>query len=86
MTLGIALSDEFTLYIPDRRGRGLSGKYGENYSMQKEVEDLDAIIKTGAHNIFGSTQAPSYCSKFHLNYDQSTNLPFMSIPSTLTIL
>jgi pimeloyl-ACP methyl ester carboxylesterase len=54
MTLGTALSDEFTVYIPDRRGRGLSGQYGESYSMQKEVEDLDAIIKkTGAHNIFG---------------------------------
>jgi pimeloyl-ACP methyl ester carboxylesterase len=54
MTLGIALSDMFTVYIPDRRGRGLSGTFGENYSMQKEVEDLDAIIKkTGAHNAFG---------------------------------
>ena len=54
MTLGIALSDVFTVYIPDRRGRGLSGSFGENYSMQKEVEDLDAIIKkTGAHNAFG---------------------------------
>jgi len=32
----------------------LSGSFGENYSMQKEVEDLDAIIKkTGAHNAFG---------------------------------
>jgi len=54
MTLGTALSDEFTVYIPDRRGRGLSGPFGEDYSMQKEVEDLDAIInKTGAYNIFG---------------------------------
>ncbi len=54
MTLGIALSDAFTVYIPDRRGRGLSGPFGEDYSMQKEVEDLDAIIKkTGAHNAFG---------------------------------
>lgn len=54
MTLGTALADTFTVYIPDRRGRGLSGPIGENYSMQKEVEDLDAIIKkTGAHNLFG---------------------------------
>ena len=54
MTLGIALSDMFTVYIPDRRGRGLSGPFGEDYSMQKEVEDLDAIIKkTRSHNAFG---------------------------------
>jgi pimeloyl-ACP methyl ester carboxylesterase len=53
MTLGIALSDEYTVYIPDRRGRGLSGLFGEDYSMQKEIEDLDAIIKkTGAYNLF----------------------------------
>ena len=54
MTLGTALADTFTVYIPDRRGRGLSGPFGEDYSMQKEVEDLDAIIKkTGVHNLFG---------------------------------
>jgi pimeloyl-ACP methyl ester carboxylesterase len=28
MKLGAALSDEFTVYIPDRRGRGLSGSLG----------------------------------------------------------
>ena len=52
--LGAALSDAFTFYIPDRRGRGLSGPFGDNYGMQKEVEDVDALInKTDAHNIFG---------------------------------
>ncbi len=54
MTLGTALSDTFTVYIPDRRGRGLSGPIGEDYNIQKEVEDLEAVIKkTGAHNAFG---------------------------------
>ena len=42
--LGAALSDAFTVYIPDRRGRGLSGPFGDNYGMQKEVEDVDALI------------------------------------------
>jgi pimeloyl-ACP methyl ester carboxylesterase len=55
MKLGTALSDEFTVYIPDRRGRGMSGPYGENYSIEKEDEDLDAILKeTGAHYVFGT--------------------------------
>ncbi len=54
MTLANSLSEDFTVYIPDRRGRGLSGPFGNDYSIQKEVEDLDAIIKkTHAHYIFG---------------------------------
>jgi pimeloyl-ACP methyl ester carboxylesterase len=31
MKLGAALSDAFTVYIPDRRSRGLSGLFGDNY-------------------------------------------------------
>ena len=54
MKLGEALSDDFTVYIPDRRGRGLSGPFGDEYSIRKEVEDLDAILnKTDAHYVFG---------------------------------
>ena len=56
MKLGAALLDEFTVYIPDRRGRGLSGPFGDNYSLDREVEDLDAILKkTGAHYLFGGS-------------------------------
>ena len=56
MKLGAALSDAFTVYIPDRRGRGLSGPYGKNYSIQREVEDLDALrTKTGAYYLFGAS-------------------------------
>ncbi len=54
MKLGEELSDDFTVYIPDRRGRGLSGPFGDDYSIQREVDDLDAILnKTGAHYVFG---------------------------------
>lgn len=54
MLLATALSNEFTVYVPDRRGRGLSGPPGENYCIRKEVEDLDAILgKTGARQVFG---------------------------------
>jgi len=52
--LSEALADHFTVYVPDRRGRGLSSHVGNDYSIQKEVEDLDALLtKTGAHNVFG---------------------------------
>jgi pimeloyl-ACP methyl ester carboxylesterase len=46
------LSNSFTVYIPDRRG--LSGQFDKDYSMQSEVEDLEAILnKTGVNNVFG---------------------------------
>jgi pimeloyl-ACP methyl ester carboxylesterase len=54
MQLAEALAGSFTVYLPDRRGRGLSGPYGEGYSMQREVEDLDALLtKTGSQRVFG---------------------------------
>jgi len=54
MQLAEALASSFTVYLPDRRGRGLSGPYGASYSMQREVEDLDALLtKTGAQRVFG---------------------------------
>lgn len=52
--LAEALADTFTVYVPDRRTLGLSDTHNKNYSIQKEVEDLDALLtKTGAHNVFG---------------------------------
>ncbi len=55
MKLGTLLSDRFTVYIPDRRGRGMSGPVGDDYSIEKEDEDLDALLKkTGTHYVFGT--------------------------------
>jgi pimeloyl-ACP methyl ester carboxylesterase len=54
MALGLLLSDEFTVHVPDRRGRGFSGPFGEPYGLQQETEDLCALLeKTGARNVFG---------------------------------
>jgi pimeloyl-ACP methyl ester carboxylesterase len=54
MRLAAALSDGFTVYVPDRRGRGLSGPFGEHYSVARECEDVAALVAaTGAGNIFG---------------------------------
>ena len=54
MKLAIALSDAYTVYVPDRRGRGLSGQHGDEYCLERECEDIHALInKTRAHNIFG---------------------------------
>ena len=54
MQLAEALAADFTVYVPDRRGRGLSGSTGHEYNIQKEVEDLEAMLtKTGTHYVFG---------------------------------
>ena len=53
-TLARALSGSFTVYVPDRRGRGMSGPYREDHGVRREVEDLDALLgQTGAPNVFG---------------------------------
>ncbi|WP_116205938.1 alpha/beta fold hydrolase [Amycolatopsis circi] len=54
MKLATALSTEFTVYVPDRRGRGLSGSHGTDYGIERETEDLRALVeKTGAAQVFG---------------------------------
>lgn len=52
--LAAALADTFTVYVVDRRGRGMSGGYGDHYSLTKDVEDIQALVnKTHAHYAFG---------------------------------
>lgn len=52
--LAEALADTYTVYLPDRRGRGLSGPYGKDDNIQKDVEDMDSLLaKTGARYVFG---------------------------------
>jgi len=52
--LAEALADTYTVYLPDRRGRGASGPFGAGFGVQQEVEDVDAVLtKTGAHDVFG---------------------------------
>lgn len=48
------LADSFTVYLPDRRGRGTSGSYGSGYGIRTEVEDLEAVMAaSGAQMAFG---------------------------------
>lgn len=48
------LADAYTVYVPDRRGRGLSGPFAKNYSIQDDVDDLDVLLQqTGARYVFG---------------------------------
>jgi pimeloyl-ACP methyl ester carboxylesterase len=62
LELAEALATRFTVYAPDRRGRGLSGPFGAGYSIRKEVEDLDALLtETGAHDVFGVSAGAVIC-------------------------
>ena len=52
--LATSLADAYTVYVPDRRGRGMSGDYGAGYNLAKEGEDIQALVnKSGAERIFG---------------------------------
>jgi pimeloyl-ACP methyl ester carboxylesterase len=54
LKLGRALSDAYTVYLPDRRGRGTSGPFGPAYGIQREDEDLAALVEhAAAECIFG---------------------------------
>jgi pimeloyl-ACP methyl ester carboxylesterase len=62
LQLAEALASDFTVYLPDRRGRGLSGPYGKDHGIQKDVEDMDALLtKTGAHFVFGVSSGAIIC-------------------------
>ena len=52
--LGAVLADEFTVHTYDRRGRGASGDT-EPYAVQREVEDLAAVIAAagGSASVYG---------------------------------
>lgn len=52
--LAAALADEFTVYLPDRRGRGLSGPFGPGHDLSTEVDDAAAVLdESGAERVFG---------------------------------
>jgi pimeloyl-ACP methyl ester carboxylesterase len=53
--LANVLASSFTVYTPDRRGRGMSPKpYTADYTIARDVEDIDALLAaTGASRVFG---------------------------------
>ena len=52
--LAQALAGDFTVYLPDRRGRGMSGPHRPDHSVRTEVEDLQAVLaESGARLVFG---------------------------------
>lgn len=55
MDLGRALAGEYTVYIPDRRGRGASAPIGSGHCLGREMDDLTALLfKSRAKMVFGT--------------------------------
>ena len=62
LALAEELADAFTVYLPERRGHQLGFPFVSEYSMQKEVDDLAALLdKTGAHSVFGVSAGGLIC-------------------------
>ena len=52
--LAEALATSFTVLVPDRRGRGRSGPFGEPHTLATECADVEALLHhTGARRLFG---------------------------------
>lgn len=53
--LAADLAETFTVYVPDRRGRGLSPRpFSTDYRVERDVEDLESLLaRTGARCVFG---------------------------------
>jgi pimeloyl-ACP methyl ester carboxylesterase len=66
MALANAMANEFTVYLPERRGHHVGGS--RNYSIKKEVEDLNALlVKTDTHFVFGVSSGGLICMKAALD-------------------
>lgn len=80
MQLGELMSDKFTVYIPDRAGRGLSEEHME-YSLQKEVEDIQALLsKTNTTNIFGLSSGAVITLQTALSYPKLKQMAIYEPP------
>ena len=81
MQLACSLSNEFTVCIPDRRGRGSSGPPGDHYGLTAESQDLDALLAhTGSEFVFGLSSGAVICLDAALSLRQIRKLALYEPP------
>ena len=53
--LATAISQQFTTFVPDRRGRGMSPRaFTQDHTIDRDVDDVEALVaETGAERVFG---------------------------------
>lgn len=80
-SLAQPLGDVFTVHCIDRRGRRPSGPAGERYCMQREVEDLGAVLEaTGARQVFGLSTGALIALRTALEHPQITRIALYEPP------
>jgi pimeloyl-ACP methyl ester carboxylesterase len=84
MHLAWALSNEFTVYLPDRRGRGSSGPPGDRYGLSVESQDLDALLRqTGSEFVFGLSSGALVCLHAALSLPQIRKIALYEPPLSI---
>lgn len=80
-SLARILADNFTVYVPDRRGRGMSGAPGPDYGIRTEIDDLAALLReTDAHNVFGLSSGAAIALHAARELPQITKLALYEPP------
>jgi pimeloyl-ACP methyl ester carboxylesterase len=81
--LARGLSGAFTVYLPDRRGRGRSGPYGDFHGLATEIEDLSALLDvSGARRLFGLSSGAVIAIEAALARPDITKLALYEPPLT----
>jgi pimeloyl-ACP methyl ester carboxylesterase len=84
MKLAAALADAYTIYLPDRRGRGMSGPMGRAYSIEREDEDLAAVVhQTGAELVFGTADGGLFALHGAIGLDRVSKVAVYEAPMLL---
>jgi pimeloyl-ACP methyl ester carboxylesterase len=76
-----ALGDAFRVYVPDRRGRGMSGPHGADFGVHREAHDLRALLAaTGARGVFGLSSGALVSLRTALDTPQIERLALFEPP------
>lgn len=83
--LAQALADRFTTTCYDRRGRGESGAGESDYSVEREIEDLDAVIEAvGGHaSVFSASSGAALALRAARAGSQIDRLVAYEVPYVL---
>lgn len=83
--LAVAMSDAFTVCVPDMRGRGMSGAFTADHSLAKVVEDLHAVlVETSARNVFGLSAGALFALEAARHLSEIEKLAVYEPPVPLT--
>lgn len=78
------LSDRFTVYIPDRRGRRPGAPEGDGYGLAREGEDLDALMRAvGARRVFGLSSGATIALYTAIQYPDVEQVALFEPPLTI---